>query len=193
LTLPQEQKTQQWPGLGRRRAWQHPHSKKKRHASSGISSSLCAPQFGQVRTERVTTSTVFPSEYRGGTMNPFSNPLQPRSGGRAPGMTSSKKSGQVTEVSGFRLHHTIDRQLRRGSGPIAQSREVAIGSAGASWRLTLAFSGAPLAARPEQRVDRRPSSHAANLSTRRLLRLQEAERSSYATRCGRRRPAAEGQ
>lgn len=55
-TLPKEQNTQQSPGFGRRRVRQAGHSKKKRQALRGISSSLGAPQFGQVRTECVTTS-----------------------------------------------------------------------------------------------------------------------------------------
>ena len=51
MTLPNEQKTQQSPALGRSKVWQALHSKKYTHASVGISSSLAAPQRGHVSVE----------------------------------------------------------------------------------------------------------------------------------------------
>jgi hypothetical protein len=53
LMVPKLQKTQQSPGFGLSIVPQPAHSKKNTHALIGISSSLAAPQCGQVTTERV--------------------------------------------------------------------------------------------------------------------------------------------
>ena len=53
LMLPKLQKTQQSPRFGLSIVPQPGHSKKKTQALSGTSSSLAAPQCGQVTTERV--------------------------------------------------------------------------------------------------------------------------------------------
>jgi hypothetical protein len=55
-TVPQEQKTQQSPGLGRTVVKQCGQVQKKRQASVGMVSVVCAPQCGQVRVEVSTGS-----------------------------------------------------------------------------------------------------------------------------------------